>query len=70
MMSSLHSLDADPTPHLRELLSSQRFGQDICKLIVGANVVDFTLAFFHAIPYVMIPYINVLTSIMMHWILT
>ena len=69
-MSSLHNLDADPFPHLRELLSPQRLGQDVCKLVVGANVVDFNLAFFHAISYVVIPYINVLTSIMMHWIFT
>jgi hypothetical protein len=62
-------LDADPSSHLQELQSTQRLGQNIGKLIIGANIVDFNLALLYTLPYVVILRINVLTPVMMHRIL-
>jgi hypothetical protein len=62
-------LDADPSSHLQELQSTQRLGQNIGKLIIGANIVDFNLALLYTLSYVVILRINVLTPVMMHRIL-
>jgi hypothetical protein len=62
-------LDADPSSHLQELQSTQKLGQNIGKLIIGANIVDFNLALLYTLPYVVILRINVLTPVMMHRIL-
>jgi hypothetical protein len=62
-------LNADPFSHFQELQSTQRLGQNIGKLIIGANIVDFNLALLYTLPYVVILRINMLTPIMMHRIL-
>jgi hypothetical protein len=62
-------LDVDPFSHLQELQSIERLGQNIGKLIIGANIVDFNLALLYTLPYVVILRINVLTPVMMHRIL-
>ncbi|XP_044955360.1 disease resistance protein Pik-2-like [Hordeum vulgare subsp. vulgare] len=37
LVDGYFSLDADPSPYLCKFLSSQRLGEDICKLIIRAN---------------------------------
>ena len=58
------------SPHLCELSSFQRLGQDICKLVIDANVVDFNLALLSTLPYAVILCIDVLALLMLHRVLT
>ena len=70
MSALLHGLNSNPSPHLRELDSSQRFCQNIRELILRPNVVDLDLAILNTVPYIMILDIYVLTPVMINRVFT
>ena len=55
---------ANPSPELQKLESSKCFGEDVGKLIVGADVVDVDPTFFHTLTNEVVSYLNVFASIM------
>ena len=64
-----HITDTELLTHLDELDSPKWFRQDVYKLSVGANVLNFCNAITDTFSDVMIPCINVFASLMIHWIL-
>ena len=64
-----HIADTKLLTHLDELDPPMWLHQDVYKLSVGANVLNFCNAITDTLSNVMIPCINVFASLLIHWIL-
>ena len=61
--------DAELQSHLREFDTAQRLGQNVSRLSIGAHMINVHLAVLNALTNEMKASVDVLTPLVMHWIL-
>jgi hypothetical protein len=58
--------DAELLPHLDELDTAQRLGENVGKMAVGTDVIDLHLAIFNTLTNEVVLHVNVLGPFMVH----